>query len=230
MSRAIEVELKFEISDPVEVANYVQKLEVLGKKRIVDEYLDTRDAALFVQGVFIRIRNGQKFDIKFNADDILKTREQKIEHTHCDEVSNELPLTDLAMDQINSAAKILQMAPMVHPDLTDFVNRNDLVPSLVIDKRRTSYQAGEFHIDIDTVEGLGSFLEIEKMTDELGDREALLSRMHEQLRGLEIKHVDVGYNELYWRKHNFDLYLKGKYLLAEDRKTYRPESLGAVAG
>jgi hypothetical protein len=49
--------------------------------------------------------------------------------------------------------------------------------------------------------------------------------MRGRLKGLKLKHVDVGYNELYWRKHDFDRYLQGKYLLIEDRKKYRSQSL-----
>jgi len=39
----------------------------------------------------------------------------------------------------------------------------------------------------------------------------------DKVRGLKLKLITTGYNELYWRKHNFDLYRQGRYLLEEDR-------------
>lgn len=173
----------------------------------------------------MRIRNNSTFDIKFNQEDITKSLNDTIEHTHCDEVSVQLPLTEEAIATVNETLKTLKLAPMISPALDEFMQRNSLVHSLIIDKQRTSYGDSDFHIDIDTVEGLGEYLEIEKMTDEHADRDAILLQMKERLKGLPLKHVDVGYNELYWRKHNFDLYLQGKYLLVEDREKYRQESL-----
>ena len=42
----------------------------------------------------MRIRNNSKFDIKFNQEDISKGLNDTIEHTHCDEVSTQLPFTE----------------------------------------------------------------------------------------------------------------------------------------
>lgn len=225
MARSIEIELKFEILDSDEVAQFVRPLKVIEQKRIVDVYLDTKEADLFKRGIFVRIRNGSKFDIKFNQEDIGKSLDDNIEHTHCDEVSNPLPLTPTAMASINETLKFLGLAPMAEPTLENLVKRNKLIESVVVDKQRSSYDAGEFHIDIDTVKDLGEYLEIEKMTDETDNRQEVLNKMKDRLKGLQLRHVDVGYNELYWRKHDFDLYLQGKYLLIEDRKKYRAQSL-----
>jgi adenylate cyclase class IV len=225
MSRSIEIELKFEILDGAEVNRFVKDLAVIEEKRIVDVYLDTAGADLFKRGIFVRIRNGNKFDIKFNKEDIGKSLDENIEHTHCDEVSQRLPLAQDSMIAINETLVILGLHSMITPDVEDLMQRNNLVESITVDKHRVSYKDGEFHIDIDAVKGLGDYLEIEKMTDELEDRSKVLNAMRRRLDGLKLKHVDVGYNELYWRKHDFDLYLQGKYLLAEDREKYRPQSL-----
>lgn len=225
MSRSIEIELKFEVLDREGVLRFVKELKVIEQKRIVDLYLDTTEADLFKRGIFVRIRNGNKFDIKFNQEDIDKGLNDSIEHTHCDEVSNPLPFPPAAIPSINETLKLLGLAPMSTPSLEDFKQRNNLLESITIDKQRTSYEASDFHIDVDTVKDLGEYLEIEKMTDEHDNRHEILRQMKEHLRGLKLKHVDVGYNELYWRKHNFDLYLQGKYLLLEDRKKYRSQSL-----
>lgn len=225
MSRSIEIELKFEVLDRDEIAQFVQELKLVEAKRIVDVYLDTRGGDLFKRGIFMRIRNNSKFDIKFNQEDINKGLNDSIEHTHCDEVSVQLPLTEDSIVTLKKTLKTVGLAPMTSPSLDDFMQRNNLIRSMIIDKERTSYSYGDFHIDIDTVEGLGEYLEIEKMTDEHADRDEILHQMKDRLKGLRLKHVDVGYNELYWREHNFDLYLQGKYLLIEDRKKYREQSL-----
>lgn len=225
MARSIEIELKFEVLDRNEVQRFVRDLKVIEQKSIVDMYLDTKEADLFKRGIFIRIRNGTKFDIKFNQEDIGKSLNDIIEHTHCDEVSNPLPLTLASIASINETLKLLGLTPMHDPSLEDLMKRNSLIESITIDKQRASYQDGEFHIDLDTVKDLGEYLEIEKMTDETADRHEALAKMRDRLNGLKLRHVDVGYNELYWRKHDFDRYLQGKYLLIEDRKKYRSQSL-----
>ena len=120
----------------------------------------------------------------------------------------QLPFTEDSITTVNETLKTLGLKPMTSPALDEFMQRNNLIRSLIIDKQRTSYSDGEFHIDMDTVEGLGEYLEIEKMTDEHADHDKILRQMKERLKGLQLKHVDVGYNELYWRKHNFDLYLR----------------------
>ena len=225
MSRSIEIELKFEVLDSNEVNSFVKSLKVVEQKRIV--YLDTKGADLFKRGIFVRVRNGKKFDVKFNQEDIGKSLDDSIEHTHCDEVSIPLPFTQSSMAIANETLEILGLAPMNAPAIRDLMRRNSLVESMVIDKDRVTYQDGEFHIDVDIVKDLGEYLEIEKMTDENTDRNKVLQKMRERLHGLKLRHVDVGYNELYWRKNNFDLYLQGKYLLVEDREKYRKQSLPA---
>ena len=82
MSRSIEIELKFEVLDRAEIARFVEPLEVIGKKRIVDVYLDTQEGDLFKRSIFVRIRNNATFDIKFNQEDFSKSLYDTIEHTH----------------------------------------------------------------------------------------------------------------------------------------------------
>jgi adenylate cyclase class IV len=225
MSRSIEVELKFEIIQPQQVAAFVHDMPVLEQKHIADVYLDTKAGDLFKKGIFIRIRNGKKFDIKFNKDEVHLGLEDSVDHTHCDEVSSPLPLVAESLPAINEALEFLGMVPLATPSLDEFKAANKLVDSMIIDKERTSYDGGEFHIDVDTVKNLGTFLEIEKMTDEHPDRQQIVAAMHKRLQGLDLHHVDTGYNELYWRKYDFDLYLQGKYLLIEDRQKYRPQTI-----
>jgi adenylate cyclase class IV len=217
MARSIEVEIKYEILDMAGVDRFVAKLRPAKKKHIRDVYLDTPGGALFTRGIFIRLRNDASFDIKFNPDDLEKSAGDEIEHTHCDEVSTPLPIRTESLERINETLGVLGLVPMTTVSLDDFMADNGLLRSLVIDKHRTSYESGEYRIDIDEVADLGHFLEIEKMTDEHADRSAILEGMRQAVHDLSLKVVDVGYNELYWRKHNFSLYESGKYKLSEDR-------------
>lgn len=214
------IELKFEILDQRGLKRFVKNLKVVETRRIVDTYLDTMGADLFRRGIFVRIRNGKKFDIKFNEEDFIKGGNADTAHTHYDEVSHALPLSEDSVRSINRTLKVLGLVPMACPSIEDLARRNNLVESVTIDKRRVSYQDGGFRIDIDDVRGLGRYLEIERMADESVDHERILNAMRHHLKGLGLRHVDVGYNELYWRKHDFDLYLQGKYLLDEDRSKY----------
>lgn len=218
MSRSIEIELKFEILQPDEVNAFVKKLSLVGEKRIVDVYLDTQDGGLFKRGIFVRLRNHKTLDIKFNKEDIYKTTQEDLAHTHCDEVSKLLPLSAADLSSINETLQYLGLAAMSSPSIDEFKQHNHLVESVIIDKQRRTYKAADFHIDIDIVKDLGGYLEIEYMTNEKADRERIIKRMHDYLRGLHLHYVDTGYNELYWRKHNFAVYLQGKYLLPEDRQ------------
>jgi len=185
------------------------------------------NADLFKRGIFIRIRNRQTVDIKFNPEDIAQETTAYVEHTHCDEVSSPLPLREASMTAINAVLSALGLRRMSSPSLEAFMQNNNLGESLTIDKQRTTYQDGRIHLDLDKVKDLGTYLEIEQMTDESGNRDLILQEMHRHLKGLSLRHVNVGYNELYWRKHDFNIYLQGKYLLAEDYEQYRAPRLAA---
>jgi adenylate cyclase class IV len=225
MTRSIEIELKFEVLDHEQIERFASVLKPIEAKHIEDVYLDTDNGGLFKRGIFMRIRNSEKFDIKFNLEDMTKTLDDTMDHTHCDEVSIALPFTSSTLATTNETLATLGLDTMSEPSLEDLKTRNYLTESMAIDKQRLSYSAGDFRIDIDMVQNLGEYLEIEKMADERADRDRIISQMHQQLSGLALRHVDVGYNELYWRKHNFELYLLGKYLLFEDRLKYRPNTI-----
>lgn len=217
MSRSIEVEMKFEILDMARVSHFVKPLTLIESKKIIDTYLDTAEGHLFKKGIFIRVRNDKKFDIKFNLEDIDKQAGDRVDHTHCDEVSSTLPLSPASVRTINETLSVLGLSPMKTASVDDFMRENKLIRSLTIQKQRASYQLSDFHIDIDDVLNLGHYLEIEKMTDEHEDRTAILTEMRNLIRDLRLAPVDVGYNELYWRKHDPALYCAGKYLLAKDQ-------------
>lgn len=222
MSKSLEVELKFEILDNDSLQLFLNNLNLHGQKRVKDIYLDTADGDLFKKGVFIRIRNGKTLDFKFNPDQIdIGFSSKKADHTHCDEYNFNLPLSRDSLNELNEVSKRLKLKSIKKADLEEFKKANKLTESVVVDRQRSSYHADDFEILFDEVENLGNYLEIEYIGSDLNDIENIKKEMREILKSLRLRFINTGYNELYWRKHNFDLYLQGKYLLDEDFEKYR---------
>jgi len=206
MEKSLEVELKFQVLDEMQVKNFLKNLKFLGEKRNVDVYLDTKDGDLYKRGIFIRIRDNKKLEFKFNLADIRSKEFSK--HEHCDEFSFPLPLTQDSIRKINEVCRILSLKEV--SSLEELKSTNNLIDSIIIDKVRQKF----------TVKNLGKFLEIEYKASSDEDVEKIKEEMREKLKGLNLKLITTGYNELYWRKNNFELYLQGRYLLEEDYEKY----------
>ena len=211
MQKDIEVELKFQILDEIQARNFLKNLSLISKKRIVDIYLDTKDADLYKKGLFIRIRDDKILDFKYNLEDI------EGKHEHCEEHSFSLPLTISSLDSINRICKILGLVGIMNPSMEEFKMTNKFIDSMILDKIRERYEDENFDFCFDDIKGLGKFLEIEVHAS-IGDNlEEIKNKMKERVKNLKLKLITTGYNELYYKKHNFDIYKQGKYLLEEDK-------------
>lgn len=208
---SIEVELKFQILDETQTMNFLKNLSLISKKRIVDIYLDTKDAGLYKKGFFIRIRDNKILDFKYNLEDV------ESKHEHCEEHSFSLPLTIDSVDSINKLCKVLGLVGITNPSLEEFKTRNNLIDSIIIDKIREKYKDKNFSFCFDDVKGMGKFLEIEAHVTSEDDLEKIKDKMRERIKKLKLKLITTGYNELYWKKHNLEIYKQGKYLLEEDK-------------
>jgi adenylate cyclase class IV len=216
MNQNIEVELRGQILDENQIEPFVEKLEFIGEKHIVDVYLDNAETNdWYAKGVFIRIRNDKKIDFKFNIDDFLneEVSENNKEHTHCEEYSYSLPLENL---DINKVCDVLYLEKIDQPDLDSFLKKNNLSESYRLDKVRKTYKHEKFEIMIDDFGDFGKFVEIEALANSEDDLESLKKEMDKFISDLNVKKNGVGYCELYLRKYNFDLYKKGKYKLQQD--------------
>jgi predicted adenylyl cyclase CyaB len=222
MEKNLEVELKFQVLDELQTKNFLKNLKFLGEKRNVDVYLDTKDGDLYKRGIFIRIRDNKKLEFKFNLADIQSKEFSK--HEHCDEFSFPLPLTQDSIRKINEVCRILGLKEAL--SLEELKSKNNLIDSIVIDKVRQKFTDGKFEYSFDDVKDLGKFLEIEYRASSDEDAEKIKEEMREKLKGLNLKLITTGYNELYWRKNNFELYLQGRYLLEEDYEKYRKNTIG----
>jgi predicted adenylyl cyclase CyaB len=211
MRSDIEVELKFQILDEEQVRNFLNTLSSIDRRRIVDIYLDTENADLYKKGLFIRIRDSRILDFKYN----LKDEERK--HEHCEEHSFSLPLTIESLKEINKICKILSLVEIANPSLEEFKTGNNFICSVIIDKNRERYKDESFTFSLDDVKGLGKFLEIEAHTANEEALGKIKEKMRERLKGLKLKLITTGYNELYWKKHNIEIYRQGRYLLEGDK-------------
>jgi adenylate cyclase class IV len=215
MNEVIEVELKFQILDEIQVREFIKNLKFISRRKIVDKYLDTKNADLYKKGLFIRIRDDNNMDFKYNLEDT------ECKHEHCEEHSFSLPLTIDSLVSINKICRVLSLNNIMNPNIEEFMTRNNLIVSITNDKIREVYRDEKFEFCLDDVKGLGKFIEIEMHAAKEDDLEKIKDAMRERIRGLKIKLITTGYNELYWKKNNSDIYRQGKYHLEED-KTNQP--------
>ncbi|MDD3647395.1 MAG: CYTH domain-containing protein [Candidatus Dojkabacteria bacterium] len=223
MKRQIEVELKYSVLEPLDVDKL--GIQFVERKRVLDIYYDTPEGKLFEKGIFIRNRNDQKLDFKFNFEDIAG-KNFKNDHTHCDEYSFEIPLLEDDATKFRTVCEILEIIYPKGLSLENFLAENSFVQLAVVDKERTMARKNGFEISIDKVVGLGDFIEIEKIIRvdiEREDYEEELNRTKRKIDtfarslGLMIKQNTTGYCELVLRETNFELYKQGKYVLDEDK-------------
>lgn len=227
MPRIIEIESKFEILDIKNLQDFLSTLTFIDKKRVTDQYYDTKEGNFFKQGVFIRNRDGKKLDFKFNLEDF-QNQDFTNNHEHCDEFSYQFPITIDQLPKINRVCKILSLKPFTStPDtstnshkslaLQKWLKDNFLKESILIDKVRKTYRDDTFLYQIDVVNKLGTFLEVEANVTERNLINQIKEEMKQRVKTLDLKLISTGYYELYLKKYSSDLYLQGKYVLEEDR-------------
>jgi adenylate cyclase class IV len=221
MQKSTEIELKLEIHNTKKLQSFLKELTFENKKRVKDVYLDTKTGELFKRGIFIRLRNEKTLDFKFNLSEILKETEGQLEHFHCDEYNFNLPLHESDMGKLNEVSEVLGLKKIDKADLETFKSKNHFVDFVIIDRERATYKKDDYTIVIDNVNDLGMYMEIEYVTEEAVDFYEVKKQMLEFLHDLEIKDINVGFVELFLRKHNFELYKQGKYLLDEDYIKFR---------
>ncbi len=215
-----ELELKFQVLDKTQLENFLKNLKFLKNEKIGDIYLDTEDAELYRKGVFIRIRNTNKLQIKFNPADVVNQHKMGA-HEVCSEYSFRLPLSENDVKNLNEILEFLNLERISSPSLDELKERNSLVDSIVIDKKRKIFTNGKFLIAVDEVKDLGTFIEIEAKIRGSENIEPIKEEMLNLVKDLKLKRITTGYNELWWRKRDFRIYLQGRYLLEEDYKKFK---------
>ena len=214
----IEIELRYEVLKPEQLPSLLASFEKLHQKHDVDIYLDNPQALLYQKGIFIRIRNSKKLDIKFNRA-TLENPDLAIQD-YCEEHSFALPLQEKDLAKINELLVSLDLQPTAVADLEHLKNANTFGEHYRVDKMRTSYKHDSFTVCLDEVADLGMFLEIELMANTIEDLAAVKQQMQQLTRGLDLAPLKTGYGTLLLRKKHFEHYLQGRFILEED-KIYR---------
>lgn len=211
----IEIELRYEVLDCAQLTKFLEPLQQLHSKRDIDIYYDNADALLYQKGIFIRIRNDKKLDIKFNRA-CLEDPNLAIQD-YCEEHSFALPLQESDLAKLNELLISLNLKPITIADLDQLKAANNFGIHYTVDKTRTSYQHGSFTLCVDEVADLGTFLEIELMANSIEDLAAIKQQMQLTLKELDLVPLKTGYGTLLLRKNHFDHYLMGRFILEEDK-------------
>jgi len=222
MTRTIEVESRYRIMGDIPKFSFPFSDE----RRIVDTYLDTKDGSFYQQGVFIRNRNNLKLDFKFNLESFLD-QNLKSDHSHCDEYSFDMPFNKASAKDLKQVCSILKLKFPAKFTYKEFLKINSLSPLVVVDKKRYIAEDSGFELSIDVIKDVGNFIEIEKLVkvDTHSDKyQQVLDQTKQSIQkyvkslGIKAERFETGYVELILQNTNFELYMKGKYLLNKDKK------------
>lgn len=215
--KSIEIELRYEVVDPIPLQNFTEKLTFVKKRHDVDIYFDTDQADLLAKGIFIRIRNGISLDIKFNRECINNPHLPM--QSYCEEHIFALPIMQADIPRFNDLVSSLELKPLpFQPHFIElFKERNNLIEHYRVDKTRMEYTYDIFTLAIDEVKELGTFLEIECMAHNTQEVASIETAMKNVIAPLNLKPFKTGYGTLLLRKHNFAHYLKSRFILQEDR-------------
>lgn len=197
----IEIELKFELKDKINIDVTKEKL-----KMVEDIYYDTKDYKLLRKGNFLRIRNGKQLDFKLSANDLT--------HLYCKETNYALDNSNLK--EINDVLNSLGVD--VNLKTIDDLFTNLVVLAPIKKKRYSKTLEKNVVMVLDEVEDLGNFLEIEYDLDKdiIDDSDYYKNLLIDILKKYNIynnsfKEVRIGYVELYLKKHNLEAYKLGLY-------------------
>lgn len=213
MSGFVEIEKRYQLLDN-DLSKLLKEFTYVGEKRVVDEYFDTKDGFYYQEGIFIRIRNKQDLDIKFNPEHLGK--KDINDHVYCHEYSFQEPFKETEREKFNGLAKLIKIYQPSRNTFESFIKENNLMPLLVVDKIRTTYVNELYTCVVDDIKDNGLFLEIEYSGPQGKDRAEILSQMDSFMNGIFAKPLSTGVFEIILRQQNFKLYKKGKYLLEED--------------
>lgn len=203
----IEVEYKYKVfpTSQAKLTESLASFPVTRRVHNVDIYYDTSTFHLLQQAVFVRVRNSEHLEFKFNE-------QATPDHLHCQEFS--FPLT-LSVDQVHEMNSLFaRFLPewQAAQSIEEAIVLNHLIPLAHIDNKRTQYQEKDLTICVDHVEGLGDFVEIEAQCSDESEIDRARTTIHNFSAQLPAaQQIRVGYVELWLQKHHPQAYQMGKY-------------------
>lgn len=201
----IEFELKLQVNEFPEI----NEKFFVKEKRVFDVYYDTEKYDLLIGGNFLRVRNEDKIDFKLNIGDD--------SHSYCKE-------TSFLVKNYTENKNVKQIFKSLglnynhnYKNFEEFLKVNNLVKLAVVDKKRKTYKIDDIEISLDDTKDIGKFIEIEKdffddyVIEKDKIRKEILQQFEKVVKLKDFKFVDIGYVELYLKKHNQNAYNLGKF-------------------
>ena len=198
----IEVEMKLELT-PHALERLQQQfdsspsLQFLHQIAQRDSYYDTQDHTCLQQAIFLRVRNRTSLEIKYHdvADPL---------HTQCIERVFSLHPEPHDMEELNELGARFIAGWRKATTVEDAFALNALAEFVRIEKQRKLYRYEDVLLCIDTIPGLGHFLELEISCK--GDQEVAKAyeRLQEVLTHFALSSLNVihlGYVELWLSRH-----------------------------
>lgn len=197
----IEVEVRSQLLPDI-AAKLTARLETMHlreEKASQDVYYDTPqfDLLRHRQSVFVRIREGRLLQFKFDEDS-----QQRIACIEREFLIQPDLLPETAQTLFQTFLPTWRQAVSWEQAVT----KNQLVELARIEKQRSVYIDGPLIISIDHVEGLGSFVEIERNCEEGSDTQVAEKHVHTflgEIGGISLK---AGYFEMWLYRHNQPAY------------------------
>lgn len=174
-----------------------------------DIYYDTPDWQLLQRAVFLRVRNQQRLEFKFN---------EQAEQAHVQSTERAFPLQPQAEQAAAMNALFTHFLPTWSPMPTweAALLENKLVELARIKNMRQQYSLGSVQLCVDYVAGLGDFLEAEIECEEGTDTHQARAKLYKLIADFTTEPLPIGYVELWLRQHNPQAYRKGVYQLPGD--------------
>ncbi|HEY4387946.1 MAG TPA: CYTH domain-containing protein, partial [Ktedonobacteraceae bacterium] len=155
----IEVEIKLELTPRLlaklqELFDFLPSVQFINQTYQVDSYYDTQQHTCFRQAVFLRVRNQAALEIKYHdvADPL---------HTQCIERVFPLDAEAHVIEELNVLGARFIARWRNAATVEEALERNELAEFVCIEKQRSHYRYRDVLICIDTIPGLGHFLELE---------------------------------------------------------------------
>lgn len=212
MVNPVEMEKRFYVLG--DLRKFLVNKNFISSKMINDEYLDAPDGSFYQDGIYIRVRNKESLDFKFNPQHL---GSHNVEYgSTCHEYNIALPFENATMPVFDTLQKMIPIKYPTPYTFNEFLKVNNLRPLIVLNKIRDLYEDATFSISIDQFSDLGVFIEFE--AKEIMSEDTFLKELKESTKDLQIKPLNTGYFELKLREINKVLYLKGKYLIDEKEK------------
>lgn len=203
----IEVEMKLELTP--HTLEHLQhqfdsspSLQFLHQVEQIDSYYDTQDYTCLQQAIFLRVRNRTSLEIKYHdvADPL---------HTQCIERVFPLHPEPHDLQALNELGARFIAGWRDAAAVEDAFMLNALAEFVRIEKQRRHYQYEDVLLCIDTIPGLGHFLELEISCKEDQEVARAYERLQEVLTHFALSSLNVihlGYVELWLYRYSPHVY------------------------